>query len=60
MEALTVIAIWIGLLALYFMPALIASHKHKKNTARIFALDLLLGWTGIGWIGALIWALGDD
>ena len=60
MEALTVIGLWVAILAAYFAPALIAGHKGKKNTARIFALDLLLGWTVVGWIGALIWALGDD
>ena len=39
----------------YFLPAIIG-RNHKQSTA-IFMLNLLLGWTVIGWIGALIWAL---
>lgn len=39
----------------YFLPSFIA-RKHKQFTA-IFVLNLLLGWTIIGWVGSLIWAL---
>lgn len=42
-------------LIVYFMPAIIA--HGKRNAGAIFALNLLLGWTVIGWIAALIWAL---
>jgi DNA-directed RNA polymerase, subunit RPC10 (contains C4-type Zn-finger) len=42
------------IIALYFIPT-IAGIKTKQATA-IFLLNLLLGWTIIGWIGALIWA----
>lgn len=40
---------------LYFVPALIGSKK--RQFAAIFALNLLLGWSLVGWAGALIWAL---
>lgn len=43
--------------ALYCLPAITAWYRSHRNTAAITALTLLLGWTGIGWIGALIWAL---
>jgi hypothetical protein len=39
---------------LYFLPTIIGRHKH--DAAGIFLLNLLLGWTVIGWIIALIWA----
>lgn len=39
----------------YFIPSIAASGK--KGSDGIIALNVLLGWTGIGWIGALIWAL---
>lgn len=42
------------LIALYFIPAIIG--WKTKYAAGIFLLDLLLGWTILGWIGALIWA----
>jgi uncharacterized protein with PQ loop repeat len=40
----------------YFLPALIASSYKRKNTTAIFVLNFLLGWTGLGWVLALIWA----
>lgn len=42
----------------YFIPAIAA--QGKRNAAAIFWLNLLAGWTVIGWIGALIWALSKD
>jgi len=40
---------------IYFLPSLIA-HR-KRDFGAIFALNLLLGWTFIGWVVALVWAL---
>jgi hypothetical protein len=42
-------------LALYFLPTIIG--WHKRNAGAIFVLNLLLGWTLVGWIIALVWAL---
>jgi Superinfection immunity protein len=33
---------------------------YKKNWVAIFALNLLLGWTVVGWVIALVWALTKD
>ena len=41
----------------YFLPAYLAYTHGHHNTVAIFALNLLLGWTVIGWVGALVWAL---
>jgi hypothetical protein len=46
------------MLFLYFIPALVG--KNKRNAGSIFLLNLLAGWTIIGWIGALIWAASKD
>ncbi len=40
----------------YFLPFLIADHKKHPKLPAIFGLNLLLGWTVIGWIAALMWA----
>jgi hypothetical protein len=44
-------------LALYFLPWIIANHRHHPQQTPIFALNLLLGWTLIGWVIAIVWAL---
>ncbi len=43
---------------LYFLPAIIG--HNKRDATGIFILNLLAGWTGIGWIVALLWACASD
>lgn len=45
---------------LYFLPTLIAATKHSARAGAIFAVNFLLGWSVIGWIVALVWALAAD
>ncbi len=45
----------IGLL-FYFLPAFVAFMRGHQNTVAIFLVNLLLGWTFIGWVVALVWA----
>ena len=48
------------LIALYFLPAIISASRGKhSNRSAILALNLLLGWTLIGWVVALVWALAQ-
>jgi hypothetical protein len=44
------------LVLLYFLPTIVASNRGHCVTG-ILLLNLLLGWTGIGWIILLLWAL---
>lgn len=44
----------------YFLPSIIALARSKRDTLAIFLLNFFLGWTGIGWIIALVWALKAD
>jgi hypothetical protein len=44
-------------LAFYFIPTIIAFSKNHKNKIAIFILNLLAGWTFLGWVGALVWSL---
>jgi hypothetical protein len=56
---LALISTWIffpAAIALYFAPSVVAATRKHPNTMSIFLLDLFLGWTLIGWIGALSWA----
>jgi hypothetical protein len=45
---------------LYFLPAIIAFARSKRDAGRILLLNFLLGWTAIGWVIALVWALRQD
>jgi hypothetical protein len=45
-------------LGVYFLPFIIG-YNHK-NSASIFILNLLLGWTFVGWVIALVWAFKRD
>jgi len=54
------IVILVMCIPFYFIPTFIAFIRKKSNPGVIFALNLLLGWTLIGWIGALVWALLNE
>lgn len=47
-------------LILYFLPTVCAAYECKKNTGAIFILNFLLGWTLLGWVIALVWAVTKD
>lgn len=40
----------------YFPPTIVAWIRQHPNRVSIFLLNLLLGWTVIGWFVALIWS----
>ncbi len=42
---------------IYFLPTLIAVARRTHNATGIFLLNLFLGWTGIGWIIALLMSI---
>jgi len=42
------------------LPACIAKSKDKKNKSAIAALNFLAGFTFVGWVAALVWALTED
>jgi len=44
---------------LYFIPFWVALNRKHSSTIAIFILNLALGWTGLGWLLALIWAFAN-
>lgn len=44
----------------YFLPAIIAFARSKRDAGSILVLNFFLGWTAIGWVIALVWALKQD
>lgn len=45
-------------LGIYFLPTVVG--RAKRNVGAIFALNLLLGWTLVGWVVALVWAMTHE
>jgi len=43
----------------YFLPTIIAFLRRSNNAGGIFLLNLFLGWTFIGWIISLVWAIAS-
>ena len=46
----------------HFLPTIIAVRRKHTNALGIFLVNLFLGWTLIGWVVALVWAVskGDQ
>lgn len=40
----------------YLLPTVIARTRRHKNILPIFVLNILLGWTFLGWVVALVWS----
>jgi len=45
------------ILAVYFAPTIIAVIGDHKNQGAIAVLNLLLGWTFLGWVASLVWSV---
>ena len=50
------IIILLALFAVYFLPAICAIGRHCRGRGAIFFLNLLIGWTLVGWVVTFIWA----
>ena len=47
----------IPLVLVYLLPSFLAIARGHQSWWAIVTLNLFLGWTVIGWIGALVWSL---
>jgi hypothetical protein len=54
-----IILVAIAAFIIHFLPAFIAGKRHSKNFVWILLINIFFGWTLIGWIVALVWALND-
>src|SRR5579885_124847 len=46
-------------IACYLIPTIIAFLRHHKDAPAIAAINILLGWSVVGWFVSFIWALAD-
>jgi hypothetical protein len=47
-------------MSLYFIPSIIAAVRHCRTTVWVFAINVLAGWTVVGWVVALGVAAGSQ
>lgn len=47
------------LMCVYFLPTFFAWRRAHPRGIAILVLNLLLGWTLVGWFGALAWSFSD-
>lgn len=45
------------LFVFYWLPTIIAIARHTHSALGVAALNFFLGWTVVGWVMALLWAL---
>ncbi len=50
----------VALLVVYLVPWIFAVAREHERHAAILAATLLTGWTGVGWLAALWWAVHSD
>ncbi len=43
--------------AMYWLPTIIGMARGLPSVLGLAAFNFFLGWTGIGWVMALLWAL---
>jgi hypothetical protein len=60
-----VAAMGIGLVILllfvpYWAPSIVAGVRNHPSKAGIIALNFFFGWTFVGWVVSLVWALSDN
>jgi hypothetical protein len=44
-------------LAFYFLPAIVADHRKRHDLLTLALFNACMGWTVVGWLLALYWAL---
>lgn len=55
----TFLTIVVALTALYALPTIIGRHRDVPNLASLTVINLLLGWTLLGWAAAMAMAVRD-
>lgn len=57
MENTAMVIVVVLAFGIYFLPTCIAGFRNHHQQYAILALNLFLGWTFVGWVIALAWAL---
>jgi hypothetical protein len=58
-EIVIILIISLISLVIYCIPIIIAVNRHVDNKTGIILLNIFGGWTVVGWIVALVWAVNN-
>lgn len=59
-NGILVTCLWAVPFGFYMLPTFIAALKDAPNFIIITVVNIFVGWTGIVWLGCLIWAVLDS
>lgn len=48
-----------AVLVVYFIPGAVAYARHHSRPHVVLLFNLLIGWTLIGWVMTLVWAISN-
>ncbi|MEO1721341.1 MAG: superinfection immunity protein [Pseudomonadota bacterium] len=60
MDIVLGLAVLVGMVAIYILPGVIAEMRKHKRLAGVWIVTVFLGWTFVGWVGALAWAASGE
>jgi hypothetical protein len=62
--SLAIVALIVALVLLvvffYMLPSFVAWKRHHRQVKAILVVNILLGWSFLGWVASLAWALTAD
>jgi hypothetical protein len=58
-EGIIAVALVVSVAA-YFFPTIVAKLRGSASSGGVFIVNLFLGATGVGWVGALVWAVSSE
>lgn len=56
MDMLVYLFITAVVVVIFMLPTIVAGNRKHHNFLAILVTNLLMGWSGFGWVIALIWA----
>jgi hypothetical protein len=59
-HVLLLLVLLLPMVVIYFFPAIVAGVRRVRNFWWITAINIVLGWTVLGWIVALVLAIGEE
>jgi hypothetical protein len=59
MDVVMFVLFALGGILLYLLPTIVAANRRHPSTGPIATINILTGWTFLGWVIALIWSLAD-